>query len=75
MGRRWAVSFGEKERMNLERIMMDEDPDAALEFMRNVIYPTIKEAEKPRSCFHDAEKPVTELSRPVGKHRNLGTFD
>ena len=43
MGRTWAVSFGETERMDLERIVMDRGPDSALEFLRKVIYPKVKE--------------------------------
>ena len=75
MGRVWAVSFGEKERMELERVVMDDDPEAALGFVKKVIYPKVKEAEKPGSCFHDVEKPVDEVGRQVSKHKRLGTFD
>jgi len=75
MERVWAVSFGEKERMELERVVMDDDPEAALSFVKNVIYPKVKEAEKPGSCFHDVEKPVDEVGRPVNRHKRLGTFD
>jgi len=75
MGRVWAVSFGEKERMELERVVMDDDPEAALGFVKKVIYPKVKEAEKPGSCFHDVEKPVDEVGRPVNRHKRLGTFD
>jgi hypothetical protein len=75
MARTWAVSFGEAERMELERVMMDEDTEAALGFIRNVIYPKVKEAEKPGSCFHDVDKPVDEVGREVSRHKRLGTFD
>ena len=75
MERVWAVSFGENERMALERVVMDDDRAAALEFVKNVIYPKVKEAEKPGACFHDVEKPVDEVGRQVSKHKRLGTFD
>lgn len=75
VARTWAVSFGEKERMELERIMMDEYPDSALRFISEVIYPKVKEAEKPGACFHDVDKPVSDLKRPVSRHKKLGDFD
>ncbi|HEY5493117.1 MAG TPA: hypothetical protein VIK15_00865 [Candidatus Anoxymicrobiaceae bacterium] len=75
MERVWAVSFGENERMELERVIMDDDAEAALGFVKKVIYPKVKEAEKPGSCFHDVEKPVDEVGRQVSKHKRLGTFD
>ena len=73
MSRTWAVSFGETERMDLERIVMDSDSDSALEFLRKVIYPKVKEAEKPGSCFHDVSKPVDDVGRPIEKHKDLGS--
>jgi hypothetical protein len=75
VARTWAVSFGEKDRMDLERIMMDEDPDSALRFVSEVIYPKVKEAEKPGACFHDVDKPVSDLKRPVSRHKKLGDFN
>ena len=75
MARTWAVSFGETERMELERIMMDEDAESAISFLRKVIYPKVKEAEKGGSCFHDVAKPVDDLGRPIDKHKRLGNFD
>lgn len=75
MGRVWAVTFGESERMELERIMMDDDEGVALDFIRRVIYPQVKEAEKPGACFQDVDKPVDELGREVSRHKRLGTFD
>ncbi len=75
MGRVWAVSFGEKERMDLERILVDDDPKAALSFVKDVIYPKVKEAEKPGACFQDVEKPVDGVARQVNRHKRLGTFD
>lgn len=72
--RTWGVSFGEKERMELERIIMDGDRDAALAFLQDVIYAKVKESEKPGSCFHDTGKPVDRLERPVDKHKKLGGF-
>lgn len=73
--RKWAVSFGENERMELERVVIDDDPSAALDFVKKVIYPKVKESEKPGSCFHDVEKPVEEVGRQVNRHKRLGTFD
>jgi hypothetical protein len=74
VARTWAVSFGENERMELERIMVDEDDGSAMEFLRKVIYPKVKESEKPGACFHDVEKPVEDLDRPVDRHKKLGDF-
>jgi hypothetical protein len=75
MTRTWAVSFGENERMELERVIMDDDQQAALDFIKKVIYPKVKEAEKPGSCFHDVAKPVDGVGREVNRHKRLGTFD
>ncbi len=75
MGRVWAVSFGESERMELERIVVDDDEPMALDFVRRVIYPKVKEAEKPGACFHDVDKPVDGVGREVSRHKRLGTFD
>jgi hypothetical protein len=72
MPRSWGLSFGEKERMELERIIVDKDAASALEFMEKVIYPKIKESEKPGSCFHDTAKTVEKLERPVSRHKKLG---
>ncbi len=70
----WGLSIGEAERMELERVVMDKDAEAALAFLQEVIYPKIKESEKPGSCFHDTSKPVEHLERPVDKHKKLGGF-
>jgi len=70
----WGLSIGEAERMELERIVMDGDSEGALQFLHEVIYPKVKESEKPGSCFHDASKPVEQLERPVDKHKKLGDF-
>ncbi|MBN2028022.1 MAG: hypothetical protein JW854_14830 [Actinobacteria bacterium] len=74
MAKTWGLSFGETERMELERIVMDGDAGAALLFVREVIYPKVKESEKPGSCFHETSKPVDKLDRPVSKHKKLGDF-
>lgn len=74
MAKTWAVSFGESERMELERIMLDEDQQAAMAFLRDVIYPKVRDSEKPGSCFHDVAKPVEGLDRPVDRHKKLGDF-
>lgn len=70
----WGLSFGEPERMELERIIVDKDAESALAFLQQVIYPKVKESEKPGSCFHDASKPVEQLERPVSEHKKLGDF-
>ena len=70
----WGLSFGENERMELERVVMDDDHEAALAFVKEVIYPKVKEAEKPGSCFHDTTKPVDELERTVDRHKKFGDF-
>ncbi len=75
MARTWGLSIDEKERMDLERVLMDEDPEGALEFLKLAIYPKIKESEKPGSCFHDVNKTVDDLPRPVSKHKKIGSFD
>jgi len=75
MARVWAISFGESERMALERIMMDEDPELAMDFVRDVVYRQVKEIEKPGACFHDVDKPVDGVGREVNRHKRLGTFD
>ena len=74
MAKSWTFSFGEKERMELERVMLDEDPDAALSFLKEVIYPRVRENEKGGGCYHDPSKPVDSLGRPVNKHKKLGSF-
>lgn len=74
LAKTWAISFGENERMELERIIMDEDAEAAARFLREVIYARVKEYEKPGSCFHDTTKPVDGVSRPVDRHKKLGDF-
>ncbi|MBN1288479.1 MAG: hypothetical protein JXA49_02440 [Actinobacteria bacterium] len=73
MARKWAVSFGENERLELEKIILDEDADAALAFLRDVVYVAVKGLEKTGSCYHNVEKPVEGLGRPVRKHKNLGS--
>lgn len=75
MSRVWAVSLGEKERIELERVVMDDDRDGALDFLKNVVYAAVKDIEKPQSCYHKVEKPVEDLGRPIKKHKNLGSFD
>lgn len=70
----WGLSIGEAERMELERVVMDKDAEAALAFLQKVIHPKVKESEKPGSCFHDASKPVEQLERPVDRHKKLGDF-
>jgi hypothetical protein len=68
----WGLSFGENERMELERIVMDKDAQSALVFVQKVVYPKVKESEKPGGCFHETSKPVEQLERPVREHKKLG---
>ena len=69
----WGLSIGEAERMELERVVMDRDAEAALAFLQKVIYPKVKESEKPGSCFHDTAKTVENLDRTVDRHKKLGS--
>ena len=75
MARTWGLSIDEKERLDLERVVMDEDEAGALEFLKSAIYPKVKESEKPGSCFHDVNKTVDELPRSVSRHKKIGSFD
>lgn len=75
MARTWGLSIDEAERMELERIVLDEDSEAALDFVNKVVYPKIKESEKPGACFHDVDKPIDDVGRPIDRHKKLGTFD
>ncbi|MCG2794280.1 MAG: hypothetical protein L6427_00100 [Actinomycetia bacterium] len=75
MPRSWGLSFGEAERIELERIIVDEDPEAAWEFLRGVIYPRVVDASQPGSCLHDVTKPVDGVERPIIKHKRIGSFD
>jgi len=72
MARTWAVSFGENDRIELERIITDEDEPSALEFLKRVVYPKVKEAEKPGSCFREVTRPVDEVGRPIKKLKGSG---
>ncbi len=74
MARTWGLSFGEEERMELERVVMDGDAGGALDFVLKVIYPKVKESEKPGSCYHDTSKPVDHMDRSVDRHKKLGDF-
>ncbi len=69
----WGLSIGENERMELERIVLDKDEQSALVFLQKVIYPKVKESEKPGSCFHETSNPVEQLERPVSEHKKLGS--
>jgi len=75
MARTWGMSINEQERMELERIVMDEDRDAALAYIHDVVYAKVKESEKPGSCFHDVDKPIDEVPRDIRRHKKLGSFD
>ena len=73
MAKTWGLSFGETERMELERVVIDKDAEAALAFLQEVIYPKVKESEKHGSCCHDTSKPVEQLDRPVDTHKKMGS--
>jgi len=75
MARTWGLSMNEEERMELERVIMDEDSEGALEFLRRVIYTKVRESEKAGSCFHEVDKTVEELPRSIRKHKGLGDFE
>jgi hypothetical protein len=70
----WGVSITEAERIELERIITDGDRDCALEFLSRVVYEKVKSSEKCKGCLHDTERPVDEISRPIRKHKGLGSF-
>lgn len=74
MAKTWAVSFGEPERMELERIILDRDPEAALVFLQQVIYTKVKDSEKAGGCFQDPSKPVESVGRQVDRHKKMGSF-
>ncbi len=74
MPKTWAISFGERERMELERIILDRDEHSAMNFLEQVVYPQVKESEKPGSCFHDPSVPVDRLERSVERQKKLGSF-
>ena len=73
MAKSWGLSMDENERMELERIMMDKDREAAFDFLRGAVYEKVKDSEKPGSCFHDVAKPVDDIGRPVDRHKKLGS--
>lgn len=71
--RNWVVSITEEERMELERIVIDGDSGAALEFLEKVVRKRIEESRKKSGCYQDASKPVGDISRPISKHKKLGS--
>jgi len=75
MARYWGLSLGEAERIELERITVDEDREAAWEFVRDVIYPKVVEASRHSGCMHDISRPVDAVERPIRKHKSIGSFD
>jgi len=70
-----GLSLGEEERIMLERIVVDEDRDAAFEFLRDVVYPRVTDVPGPGNCLQDISKPVNGVERPIRKHKNIGSFD
>lgn len=56
-------------------IMVDKDHGAAFSFLRDVIYSKVRESEKPGSCFHDVDKRIDSVGRPIDRHKKLGDFD
>ena len=75
MPRSWGLSLGETERIELERIIVDEDQEAAWEFLRDVVYARVVDDSQRESCLHDISKPVDGVQRPIKKHKNIGSFD
>ena len=67
------MSFGEGERIELERVVTDGDREGALEFLKTVIYPAVKGSEKSGGCLQETTAPVEELPRAVDKHKKLGS--
>ncbi|MEJ5186662.1 MAG: hypothetical protein WHT46_06240 [Candidatus Geothermincolales bacterium] len=71
--RNWVISITEEERMELERIVIDGDAPAALDFLEKVIRKRMNESLKKSGCYQDASKPVGDISRPIAKHKRLGS--
>ncbi len=69
----WVISITEEERMELERIVIDGDGSAALEFLDKTIRRRIQESSKKGGCYQDSSKPVSEIPRPISRHRQLGS--
>ncbi len=46
-----VVGLDERELQQLNMIVVDEDKDAALDFLRDVVLRKIKEAPKSTSCY------------------------
>lgn len=74
MEKTWSLSLSEAERIELERIITDGDPEEALEFLDRVVYEKVRSSEQFRGCLHDTDRPVDEISRPIRKHKGLGDF-
>lgn len=57
--RKTAVSFDEKDLMELERIITDNDEKEALRFVKKAVYDRISRAQRGRLKSHlDGENPV-----------------
>lgn len=69
----WVITISDNERMELERIVIDGDAASALDFLDRVIRHRINESTKKGGCYQDASKPVSEIPRPISRHRKLGS--
>ncbi len=57
--RKTAVAFGEKDLMELERIMVDSDKDDAMRFLKKYVYDRILHSQQGRLKSHlDAANPI-----------------
>ena len=53
--KRWGISIDQKERMELERVVLDHDEASALKFLEECIYPRVAEWDKDSyGCLHVA---------------------
>ncbi len=46
MGDRIAVAFDEEDLAELERIVLDRDAEAALEYLRRIVWPRVRQVQR-----------------------------
>ena len=62
--RKTAVAFDEKELMELERIMVDNDKDNAMRFLKKCVYDRILHSQQGRLKSHlDTANPVEQFKQ------------